>query len=268
MLPSELIFFHQVPPSHFQKMVRQAAEYAILSIPFTFNRMGIESISKKILNIAKGKVAEYMFRYFCFQSDIQVDFESCQTPFYQPDRRDFLWNGKEWDIKNNFLYYSKEFLNPESYLKLPALIPNQHENDQWQKRLTSYFQLPVAFLFTFLKNGNRYGENFMEIFVSSRQLKILHHFYRQYQGKAQLLPPFKEKEFWNEFSTFQIEISHQPTLVITGYATQQEWSLFRDSGNGIRFYGEGVLKTVINNRFCWIEQLPSFRSMIQKLGSD
>jgi len=265
MLSADVLCYDKIPEKHFRQIVERAVRYAVISIPFTFNRMGIDNLSQKIINVAKGKIAELMFRYFCVDNGIDADFETCQTPFYQPDKRDFWWKGKEWDIKNNFLYHQGYQLPLHQYLQLPALIPNQHQADQWQKRNVLYLEKSegTGFLFTFLKNGNYYGENMMSIALTSRQRAYLLQLYQQYQGKAQTHAPFDELYFWQHCQPILIRIHHQPTLIITGYATHAEWHLFENSGNTLKKYLDGVLITRINNKFCLIEKLLPFRALMK-----
>ena len=154
MFENEVIVVNRIPHSEYRIIVVHALEYAILSIPFTYDRMEIPDLQRKILNIAKGKIAEGLFQYFCTQNDIPADFKSCETPFYQADHRDFILIGKEWDIKNNFLYHQGIVLNDHHYVDLPALIPNRGNWDQWGKRLIQKSNQTSAtgFVFTYLNH--------------------------------------------------------------------------------------------------------------------
>ena len=40
-----------------------SVDYALLSIPFTINRIGIDGVQERVLNIAKGKFAEKKSRF-------------------------------------------------------------------------------------------------------------------------------------------------------------------------------------------------------------
>jgi hypothetical protein len=84
-------------------IVNKSINYALISISYTYNRMDLDKLAQRIQNITKGKIAEHLFQYYLIQQKTQVDFKSCQTPFYLPDKRDFLMGEYEWDIKNNFV---------------------------------------------------------------------------------------------------------------------------------------------------------------------
>ena len=59
---SEEIIFYKISEVEEQKRIMNTAiDYAILSIPFTLDRLGNRNLTKNILNIAKGKFAENYF---------------------------------------------------------------------------------------------------------------------------------------------------------------------------------------------------------------
>ena len=80
---SDLILTQIDTESTYETLMRNAVEYAILSIPFTFDRMGIRDLNRKILNIAKGKFAENMLAYFLNSQKIAIDRQNkiWATPF-------------------------------------------------------------------------------------------------------------------------------------------------------------------------------------------
>jgi len=136
---SDLILTTIDTGSTYETLMRNAVEYAMLSIPFTFDRMGIRDLNRKILNIAKGKFAENVFDFFLNSEGVEINRQITTTPFYQSDNRDFIFNNFEWDIKNNYLSHHGDFLDLDEYLDLPALVPNRGEWDQWGKREKTFF---------------------------------------------------------------------------------------------------------------------------------
>ena len=104
MHPSETLLIDRILPADYDALLNTCIRYALISKPFTIRRVGNQSLDKAILNIFKGKLAEALFRYFCENNEIPADFDACSTPFWQVGNRDFILNGKEWDIKNNFVY--------------------------------------------------------------------------------------------------------------------------------------------------------------------
>ena len=283
----EVIIVKNITDNTYEKIVERAVRYSLISLPFTIDRMKIPDESKRALNIAKGKIAEELFKWFCVQNNIKVDFAICETPFWQTDKRDFVMNGYEWDIKNNFLYLQKKFFY--DYTCLPALIPNRHPGDQWNTK--NERKIPgskgVRYLFTFMKGAglyrNKRGKYFLEINLSKKQKEILRFLYSKYQGKPANSKPFHEKDFWEKFNAHNpklFNLNYKPELVITGFAGDSIWHKFKDTGpyskpNYIDFikpywyrktgknnslsWCNGVLWTKITNKTIPIRYLPSFK---------
>ncbi|HVK97297.1 MAG TPA: hypothetical protein VM368_05735, partial [Flavisolibacter sp.] len=242
----------------------------------TFNRLDIDNLKQKIINIAKGKTAELLFRFFCVHNNINVDFNACSTPFYQKDNRDFVCEKYEWDIKNNFVYHHSPTIHlSEKYINLPALIPDHHAHDQWSKRDQLYINgtSGVRYLFTFLKNADYYkkGENFIELHLTGEQeqklCSVYLEYYKQHNPSA---APFTENEFWNLLNIQEklFSVVHYPQLVITSYADNNHWNLFTSSGPGIKTYCGRLLTTKINNRNTPVRNLPSFLSLFPHLNNE
>lgn len=97
------IIFDDIAADVIARAKSQALEYALISKPFTFNRMQ-KPMSECVVNIAKGKFVEYFFVSLCRERGLLVDTDSCETPFWQRDHRDFLLMDREWDIKSIFLH--------------------------------------------------------------------------------------------------------------------------------------------------------------------
>lgn len=276
----------------YTEIVEKAVNYALLSLPFTVNRMDISKLGNRILNIAKGKIAEGLFEHYCRQNNIPADFASCKTPFWKPDKRDFILDGAEWDLKNNFIYHSGSFYS--DYTQLPALVPDKHSADQWAARRNAKNQpeRSVKFLFTFMKgaglNNGKRGKSFLEIKLSNKQLRLLERAFEKYRGKDQSSKPFETETFWKKMEqlgdTLFYELHFMPPLIITGYAGAEEWSHFKPTGpkspynfrldeNKGRRYDKvgknatlkwfgGSLWTTINNQTVPVGKLPAFRKLI------
>ena len=73
METNELIVTDLVTGYSYEALLRNAVEYAMLSIPVTFDRMGIRDLNKKILNIAKGKFAENILAFFLTSKGIAIE---------------------------------------------------------------------------------------------------------------------------------------------------------------------------------------------------
>ncbi len=268
----------------YKRIVRSAVDYAILSLPFTIDRMKIPNEEQRALNIAKGKIAEYLFQYYCVQNRIPADFKSCTTPFYQIDKKDFILNGREWDIKNNFIYYEGDKF-PHPYTHLPALVPNRHKKDQWSQKETANY------LFTFIKGaelkaGKRIKE-FLNLKMNQKQQDFLRELYDTFHGLPQKAQPFEKGWFQKEYKVLGthplFELNFRPNLIITGFANPHSYDLFENCGpneadnlvndpipnwyakkgkrNSLKFL-DGVIWTTIKNATVPVEKLEAFSAII------
>ncbi len=257
-----MIIVNQIPVIDYKRIALKAVHYAIISTPFTINRMGIGSLEKRITNITKGKLAEGLFRWWALQEKLPIDFSSGSTPFYQVDKFDFAFKGKNWDLKNNFLFHKAELLQEDDYLRLPALVPNRHSKDQWSKRNEKNF------LFTFMKLADRPAgqkrQAFLHLDVSNEQILFLKKLVTQYQGKTQNEPPYTPEWFWKEWDYLgplrNIGLTARPALIIAAYANESCYKSFHDTE--ARTFLKGTLKTRIRNATCAIGKLKKFESLI------
>jgi hypothetical protein len=273
MKENEVILVKNIPTKAYEKLAIDAVKYAIISIPFTIDRMGLRNRNQQIFNIAKGKLAEGLFKFFCKENDIEVNFDSCETPFYQIDKRDFLMGDSEWDQKNNFIYHPGSQLSSHQYTNLPALVPNRpNRKDQWQKREEFYFNKTKSFklLFTFMKAADqkRKDNNFFSINLSNKQQAFLDKLYEKYKGLPQKEKPFSVNEFWTKMTYLKddkisFQLQNKPILVITAYADRNYWNRFFNTEK--ENFLDGILRTKIRNKTCYLKELPSFLSLFPHL---
>jgi hypothetical protein len=305
MNENEVILVDQIPNNIYDSLIKDCIKYAIISKPFTIRRIRNQSLEQAILNIFKGKIAEALFQFFCNSNNINLDWNTCTTPFWQVDKRDFILNSNEWDIKNNFLYHRESVLQNHRYIDLPCLIPNRFQpsnnrsGDQWSTRneiknngigLTG-----VSYIFSFLKaadldvNGQR-GTEFYNFNITHEQIAFIGELERKYNGLPTQQEPFTEEWFWQEMvrrgSLDFIHLNFRPYLIITGYADNNSWTIFRDTGHfdsqnnwqtylQTRWYTKtakgsinfmnGTLWTTITNATAPTSQLNSFLSLSPQL---
>ena len=256
MKENEIIFVNSIPDDVYYQIVIEAIKYAIISIPFTIDRMRLGNKNLQILNIAKGKIAEGLFKFFCQKNNIPANFQICETPFYQIDKRDFFLDDAEWDQKNNFIYHRNNEMISQRYVDLPALITNRHNRkDQWQKSKVRYLKnsQAVKFLFTFMKASDKKTkkDNFFSNNLSEKRMKFLNKLYSNYRGLPQEKQPFEEEDFWGEIKYRKngqrsFSLHCKPNLVITGYADKTKWDLFFNTEKENLL--NGVLNTKIRNK--------------------
>ena len=295
MKESEVIIVDSTPIDKYIEIIKNAVNYAIISLPFTFNRLGLTNCVFRVKNITKGKIAEGLLQFFCEENNINIDFKSCETPFWKIDNKDFILNGNEWDQKNN-IYYAHPYKLKYNYTDLPALVFNKSEFDTWAKRNenVNVGNNGVTFLFTFLKgadliNGKRNRE-FFDVVINEDQQKFISELYLRYQGRPQKFEPFTEEWFFDELkkrgSTNFIKIYDYPDLIITGYADNEVFGKFKPIGpsinennyidliepywysktkNGYINFMNGTMWIKLTNAVCPVKELKSFSSMFPNL---
>ncbi|MBL0025060.1 MAG: hypothetical protein WBP08_02130 [Saprospiraceae bacterium] len=294
MTAEEVIIFDNISPENYKKIAINAARYAIISVGFTYDRMGLIETLPRIKNIIKGKIAEGLFYTYCDQRNLKVSTSECTTPFWQSDLRDFLWLGGEWDLKNNFFYCKDSNFSSFEFLNLPALIPNKFPNDQWSKRNENHIEATgfTAFLFTFMRLQPD-DKDFFSLNLTNDQLDFL----VKVRERNKLAPytemPFMESWFWENMSNKGpdniLNLSYQPELIITSCANVKYWPLFKNtsqndpltiyssflngsswykSSNDLLKFAGGALVTKIRNMTCPVCLLPSFKSIADKYATE
>jgi len=284
MNKNEVIVFDGLEQEKYLEIINDSVNYALLSIPFTINRIGIDGVQERVLNITKGKFAEKLFSEFCKINDVPINTEPCETPYWKVDKRDFLLKDYEWDLKNNYFYKNES--EKLSFENFPALIPNRNKYDQWNKRLVSeHKQFNNAFLFTFIQNATidngKRSKPFLEITLNESQIVRLNALNNKYCGCPIESEPYPKEEFLSKFKKMNNQIfviNNLPPLIITAVATKEDWSKFKNTGpleknnyfieykngwykkskNGTLTFLDNVIFTRINNMTLPIEQLKAF----------
>ena len=198
----------QIENRLYERLVLEAVEYAILSLPYTINRMELKETSTRI--------------------------DTCQTPFYQPDRRDFILGREEWDLKNNFLHHRGPVLPPDDYYELPGLIPDRGQWDQWSKRSDCLHQPEteaVCFLFSFMK-GWQGKQPFLTVSFTPEQHAFLDEMIVRVGQESE---PYDPDWFWGDAhpDSKPGHCSPVPALLFESISPAQRiHGLGNDSGSG------------------------------------
>ena len=247
---SEVIVL-SIPEDKYFQYIIESVKYAVISLPFTINRMKYNdeySLFRRIKRIMTGKLSEHLFFHYMNENNIEYDTSECITPFYQIDQGDFKFKDRLWDIKNVFI--TKDV---EDYTQLPALIP---ADGQWQSRYHRNF------LFTFMIN-----RDFFHLRFSDEQHQLLNKLYEKYQGKPQSECPFDENDFWESMSMVGyrkspmiINVYRYPKMILCGYADEHHYGNFDLYAERSDFWG--VLKTRIDNMGVLNKELPSIKSLL------
>jgi hypothetical protein len=267
MTHDETIVIGLLPENEYMTIVNEALRYSLISIAFTYNRMGKNDIERRVVNIVKGKIAEGVFYNYCSKLGTKIDSTSCATPFWLPDMRDFIYLGGEWDIKNNFITCDDKIFKSMDFGQLPALIPHKNENDQWSKREKTY--LPntrfAAYLFTFmrLRKGDR---SFFNIKLLDSQWQFVNDLVVNHAYRPTKEMPFLESWFFEKLTSLNndswINLHYQPEMLITGCANARYWSLFKLLPEN-QIFSHGMLKTIIPNMGVEVALLPSFQQVLK-----
>jgi hypothetical protein len=276
MNSSEILVLDRLDTLQNERIMREVISSSLLTFPFTYQQVELQQIKIKIEKLIKGKYAEALFKFFCEENHLPVDFEACNTSYNKPKRRDFIFENIEFDLINNYLYHANERLSGNDYLDLPALLPNKHQYDFWSQRNHCKIAQSkhAGFVFTFLKNADSFGlkKQFFEFDISLAQIKFLQELRQSYGNTKVPDKPFDETFFWEEFlnrgGPFEFHFNQKPLLIIGPVASANQWTKFKDMGNQPHTYGKQVLKTVIPNMACKWKELPSFYSTLPHSKND
>lgn len=252
-------------PDFLDDVRREVLEYALTSKPFTYNRMK-KPVRQCVENIAKGKFVERLFVATCRRHGIAVDVDRCTTPFWARDYRDFVFMGREWDVKSLFLHA----IPPnDQFDDCLALVPNDTKSDQWATREVRYvpdLAEPPAYIFVF------FGPLDFRINLTSVQESFLRKLCQIHGEKAASQQPFTKDWFVDSFPQYHdvdLKLSSSPVMAITGFASCNEWSQFRPFAPGpVSVGGRDVYRTRIVNMAAKAGELPSFPSFAGWGNSD
>ena len=107
-------------------IVPSQINYALRSLPYTYNRMG-GSPYDRLRRIAAGVAVELAFRRYLAEQNVPFDVMGA-TPFTKPDRYDVSLGGRRCDIKSFLITYREQITemkrNPGVVLNAPALVPS------------------------------------------------------------------------------------------------------------------------------------------------
>ncbi len=289
MTENEIITVDNVSEQTYFDIALGASRYALISVAFTYNRMDKRDVQSRVINITKGKIAEGLFYHFCKENNVAIQTESCTTPFWLPDQKDFIFLNGEWDIKNNFIYSNDNSYDKIKMSALPALIPNKYDGDQWAKRNETYHENTTfsAYLFTFMCL-RKAQKSFFDILLNAEQLEFMATIAEKYSRHPHGIMPFLESWFYEELSQIgpeiNIHLKYYPSLIITGCTNARYWTLFKDTGpqtlenhyknftspdwytndrGKITNFMDGTIVTTIKNKTCPVGLLPSFKSLLK-----
>ncbi|GAB4485319.1 MAG: hypothetical protein OHK0031_09380 [Anaerolineales bacterium] len=108
-----------------QDLTLGGIEYALRSLPYTYNRMG-GSLYSRLRRIVGGVAVELALRRLLADREIPFDVRGA-TPFTEPDRYDVALGGHRCDVKTFILSKRQQIAalrrDPSPLLRAPALVP-------------------------------------------------------------------------------------------------------------------------------------------------
>lgn len=255
---NENISYH-ISNRKFKKALQYALKYAVLSLPWTVNRMHYKSdkigLEKRLLNIVLGKIPEYLLWDFFQQNGVKVISRAGETEYWEKDKFDYLieLSGRleEWDIKSLTIDFSRIMKN--DWMKLPALIPDRHRNDQWSKRFKLYSEKAICkrYLFVYLRKPG------IKITLTEEQVSAFNNISnnRKYYKNQ---PEYILRKIGGVSTNCP---EKDQCMVISACAGKDEFNQFQKIAKDSLFCGD-LIKTRIDNRGIEVGRLPSFKHVV------
>lgn len=286
MEAADVITYQASSTDALKQALSKSLDYALLSFPFTVNRMNLRNPKSRISNILKGKLAEALLELYARENEIPMDFSAGETPFYTSDIFDFKLGDTAFDLKNNFVN-ANETLSLDTYLHLPALVPNRFDGDQWTKRtLSPKGATKRAFVFSFIAQGASYTTPLFKVKLEPEQVNFLVNILEKFDELEIAEAPFSQEWFYDEINRRgpkpAVELMRKLELVVCGMAGNGEFDRFLDTDGAEHFgyamyqkrwyavrpktglsFMNGLVTTKIKNATCPMAALPSFKSFLQ-----
>lgn len=268
-----ILISKRIPHHDYDRILRKSVHYAVLSYPFTQQRVEWRLIKNKIHRIAKGHFARSLFRYLAEQSDWPLQFRGSHH-FFQAKLYDFEALDLEWHIIHQFIHHPPHQLAAEKYAALPALIPNRYPGDLWDRRNLVYRETmkASAFIFTFMRENEVYRRHhsFFDFSLMPDHILFLKELRNAYGNERIKDQPFEQQWFWDEMDQrggpIGLTVYRRPPLVLSGMASTRQFPLFAAEHAKFQDYENGTLYSLIPNFQCEIKQLPSFYELIYAQG--
>lgn len=262
---NDIIIWNDFDVKDYDIAINKAVVYAILSVPYTYDRLGLgydnDGIRERIKNITKGKVAEYLFELYCKSKGIKISRKDNETPFWRYDKNDFIINDMIIDVKNNIIRNGNTFIKDE-VLNFPALVPCDQVNGHIKP-------VNFAYVFTFMLDND-----FFTIDLNDDTLQYISKLNNFCCGKQLDSKPsyFKDKEsyfreIFRKFGGIKTQkiviINNHPDLIIGGiefYNHKDFENKFDVVNSGTLFkYESGYIRTRVGNYMTKVKNLEVFK---------
>lgn len=216
--------------SELKLLLSEALEYAALSINFTLDRCERKKgkiikgktdydFAYRMSNIIKGYVSQSVLIKYLVKCGVCVDDETTKTPYYEPDKGDFLIKNNDGKyIEIDYKCFSYRGIYTGDFVDLPALCPtDQFDKGIKNKDIASW----AYYIYGWVKDG------WFTLTLNNEQKSYLDEMVKESIVKGKYDDP---KGFYDKFMGLgnkdEIVINFVPEFVVCGYSTFLEHGKF------------------------------------------
>jgi len=259
MLAHEIIQLSRIPDTNFRSLVQQALNHALWDYVLLFDKEG--DIETQLPCLVKESLSKLLFRFFCLQNNLPIDFNSNNSERFLSFKHD----------QNNWELISISIEGPpitkkSETLLFPAMIPSLKldctQKDEFGNKIIQWTSpINKQALFVYLHN-NSADKSFVELNLPEGLKKLYSDFFTR-KNKGQAL---KESDFWKKLKplgTPDFLIHHTPDFYITAWAGSDHWKFFY-THNSLAF---PYIKTFSEeNKAVMMHRLPAFCRLFPQLN--
>lgn len=260
MLTQEIIQLSRIPETNFRSLVQQALNHALWHYILYFSEEQ-EDIEGSLLCLVNESLSKLLFRFFCMQNALPIEFESQNGGRFLS----FRLNEQPWELIN-LSVGGPPLKKAAETITLPAMIPAQKfdcsQKDDFGNTLIRWTaDEDKQVLFTYLYN-NSAEECFLELNLPQELKQVYQDFFkRKRSGKI-----LRESDFWKKLKRHNVPnftIRHKPDFYITAWAGSEHWKFFYNSG-AKPF--PNIQTVSSENRTLMMHRLPAFSRLFPQLN--
>lgn len=258
MLTNEIIQLSRIPETNFRTLIQQSLNHALWEYMHFFDEQ--DDIEKQLSCLLKESLAKLLFRFFCLQNDLPIEFKSQNGDRYLS----FEMHDESWELIN-ITVKGPPLKKASETTSLPAMIPSQKfdcsEKDEFGNKIIRW-ATPVdkRVLFTYLFN-NSDDECFLELVLPTGMKQLYQGFFeRKSRGKK-----IRESDFWKKLKPLgppQFLLHHRPDFYITAWAGPEHWKFFYPT-NPSAF--PNIISVTPENKTVLVHRLPAFSRLFSQL---
>jgi hypothetical protein len=260
MLSQEIIQLSRIPEENYHSLIQQALNHALWHYILHFDED--DDIEKSLLCLLNESLAELLFRFFCIQNKLPVDFKSQNGDRFLS----FTLEDKSWELINLSINGSSIRMSTDA-ISLPAMIPTQKfdcsQKDDFGNTVIRWTTaVDKRVLFTYLHN-NSADKCFLKLNLPEGLDQVYSSFFKiKKKGKTP-----RENDFWKKIKplrTPDFVINHKPNFYITAWAGVEHWKFFYNS-NTKAF--PNIQTVCTENKSLMVHRLPAFSRLFPRLNN-